>query len=208
MEVPKVDAMNMGYGRKRKRDALQSLLDNAPPLKKQDTNERLDFLYEGKQFLEELPVEILSRAAATVQGHKQALGDGFSIARARGEVTSASALFERSRRSFRDAPLVLGKHDGQRGDPVRVIDLANRHPNQFRHGSWKGPHRIVTAEGETWQIHKEDYLALRSGKLRPDPHLHVLEDLNLEYEYLKRELEHACSMMDTLQNGERGAAKP
>ncbi len=202
MEARKVDATNTGNGRKRKSDAIQSLIDNAPPLKKQDTSERLDFLYWGRQFLEELPVEALSKAAAIVRGHKQALRDDLSIARARGQGTSASALFERNLRSFKEAPLVLGKHDDRRGDPARVIDLANRHPNQFQCGNWKGAHYIVTIEREMWQIHKEDYLALRSGRLRPDPQVHVIEDLNLEYEYLKRELEHACSMTGTLQNGE------
>ncbi|KAL8733752.1 MAG: hypothetical protein Q9166_001946 [cf. Caloplaca sp. 2 TL-2023] len=114
----------------------------APPFpKKQDTSERLDFLYWGSQFLEKLLVEALFKAATMVQGHKQALRDGLSIVRACGQVTTTSALWDGKLRSRAIS------HSRRRRGPATLINFADRHPTQFQCRLEEGEARYFRLEG-------------------------------------------------------------
>ena len=132
MAASGVDATTTKNKRKRGRDP--PLLDHTYARKKQNTSVKLDFLdlHRGGKLLEELPVEALSRMAETTREHKNILRGEISLARARGQSTSVSALYERTLRSFREPPLILSRVDNRHGDPAVLIDFATRHPTQFQ----------------------------------------------------------------------------
>lgn len=96
---------------------------------------------------------------------------------------------------------MLGKGGNRYDDPSKVIIHAERHPDQFRRTAAKDGYRIVKIEGEAWKVHEDDYLAVRSGRLRPLPNSYIEEDWEKELAHSKAEKKNAHAIELGLRKG-------
>ena len=97
--------------------------------------------------------------------------------------------------------MITGKYDNKFGDEAKLIQFAAGHPKQFWCAGARDGYWAFVIHSESWRIHKDDYLAILSGKLRPELFSHVPEDLEKEFEFCADKVKGVKDLGRGIQNG-------
>lgn len=212
MEIPKVPATNAPTGEdrelKRKRnDSPKRPQRPTKALKPQDGDVNLDYLDNGGAGqLQRLSTQPFLESHKKLEAYIAVFNSGITLTRASGGSTSASALFEGRLRSFKEPIQVLNSEGATSVGWAEVIRFAYSHPQKFICNLSEEGYREFSMKGLMVKIHENDYLAIRTGKLKQHSYEFIREDIEKELVHTNALTKRLECIASQIQKGKLDAA--